>query len=99
MLISHKMVDCHFILKNNFDKPELVGELCYEKLRGSDCYAFKFDENWLKVYAGINLSDDINNYPGMQYTQPGNDILDVFRMHCQTDGDELCLKEENKSFC
>ena len=25
--------------------PELVGELCYEKLRGSDSYAFNFDEN------------------------------------------------------
>ena len=38
---------------NWLGKAELVGELCYEKLRGSDCYAFKFDENWLKVHAGI----------------------------------------------
>ena len=55
---------------NWLGKAELVGELCYEKLRGSDSYAFKFDENWLKVHAGIKLSEDINNYPGMQYTQP-----------------------------
>ena len=60
---------------NWLEKPELVGELCYEKLRGSDSYAFKFDENWLKVHAGINLSEDINNYPGMQYTKPGNVIF------------------------
>ena len=63
---------------NWLEKPELVGELCYEKLRGSDSYAFKFDENWLKVHAGINFSEDINNYPGMQYTKPGNDIFGCF---------------------
>ena len=33
------------------DKPELVGELCYEKLRGSDSYAFQYDEHWLKGHA------------------------------------------------
>lgn len=63
---------------NWLGKGELVGELCYEKLRGSDSYAFKFDENWLKVHAGIKLSEDINNYPGMQYTQPGSDIFGCF---------------------
>lgn len=60
------------------DKPELVGELCYEKLRGSESYAFRFDDNWLKFHAGIKLSEDINNYPGLQYTQPGNDIFVCF---------------------
>lgn len=63
---------------NWLNKPELVGELCYEKLRGYDSYAFKFDENWLSIHAGIKLSEDINNYPGMQYTQPGNDIFGCF---------------------
>ena len=37
---------------NWLGKAELVGELCYEKLHGSESYAFKFDENWLKVHAG-----------------------------------------------
>lgn len=60
------------------DKPELVGELCYEKLRGSESYAFRFDDNWLKFHAGIKLSEDINNYPGLQYTQLGNDIFGCF---------------------
>ena len=59
-------------------KPELGGELCYEKLRGSGSYAFRFDDNWLKFHAGIKLSEDINNYPGLQYTQPGNDIFGCF---------------------
>ena len=76
-----------FIDFNWLGKTELGGEVCYEKLRGSDSYAFKFDENWLQVHAGIKLSEDINNYPGMQYTQPGSDILDVFLMLCQIGGD------------
>lgn len=60
------------------DKPELVGELFYEKLRGSESYAFRFDDNWLKFHAGIKLSEDINNYTGLQYTLPGNDIFGCF---------------------
>lgn len=63
---------------NWLDKPELIGELYYEKLRGSDSYAFKFDKNWLNAHADIKLSEDINNYPGMQYTQPENDIFGCF---------------------
>lgn len=60
------------------DKPELVGELCYEKLRGSDSYVFQYDEHWLKGHAEVKLSEDINNYPGMQYTQPGQDVFGCF---------------------
>lgn len=60
------------------DKPELVGELCYEKLRGSDSYAFQYDEHWLKGHAEVKLSENINNYPGMQYTQPGQDVFGCF---------------------
>ena len=63
---------------NWLGKAELVGELCYEKLRGSESYAFRLDDNWLKFHAGIKLSEDINNYPGLQYTQPGNDIFGCF---------------------
>lgn len=63
---------------NWLHEPELIGELCYEKLRGSDSYAFKFEGNWLKFHAGIKLSDDINNYPGMQYTLPGKDVFGCF---------------------
>ena len=51
----------------------LVGELGYESLRGSDNYAFKYDNDWLRQYGNLYLSADINNYPGLQYTQPGRD--------------------------
>jgi serine/threonine-protein kinase HipA len=59
-------------------EPMLVGELGYESLRGSDSYAFKFDNNWLRQFGSLFLSADINNYPGQQYTQPGHDIFGCF---------------------
>ena len=60
------------------DEPMLVGELGYESLRGSDSYSFKYDNDWLRQYGSLYLSDDINNYPGQQYTQPDRDIFGCF---------------------
>lgn len=57
---------------------ELVGELGYESLRGSDSYSFKFADSWIKKYNAISLSEDLNNYPGIQYTQPNKDIFGCF---------------------
>ncbi|WP_320890342.1 type II toxin-antitoxin system HipA family toxin [Bacteroides sp.] len=57
---------------------ELIGELGYESLRGSDSYSFTFNDEWLKKYGNLFLSDDLNNYPGQQYTQPGKDIFGCF---------------------
>lgn len=57
---------------------ELVGELGYESLRVSDSYCFTFSDGWLKKHADLFLSDDLNNYPGQQYTQPGKDIFGCF---------------------
>ncbi len=57
---------------------ELIGELSYESLRGSDCYGFKFSEDWLRKYGYISLSEDLNNYSGQQYTQPDRDIFGCF---------------------
>lgn len=57
---------------------ELIGELSYESLRGSDSYGFKFNDEWLKKYGNIFISEDLNNYPGEQYTQPGKDIFGCF---------------------
>lgn len=81
---------------NWLGKGELVGELCYENLRGSDSYAFKFDENWLKVHAGIKLSEDINITQACNI--PSQEVIfsDVFLMLCQIGGDVPCSKEENR---
>ncbi len=57
---------------------ELIGELGYESLRGSDSYCFKYDDEWLKKHGSLFLSEDLNNYPGQQYTQPGKDIFGCF---------------------
>lgn len=56
----------------------LIGELGYESLRGSDSYSFEFDKGWLAKYGNIFLSADINNFPGLQYTQSGKDIFGCF---------------------
>ena len=63
---------------NWLEKPMLVGELGYESIRGSQSYSFKYSNEWLKSYSGILLSEDIRNYPGIQYTQPGKDIFGCF---------------------
>ncbi len=57
---------------------EMVGELSYETLRGSDSYGFSYSKEWLKKYGNLLLSEDINNYLGQQYTQVGKDIFGCF---------------------
>lgn len=57
---------------------EPIGELSYESIRGSDSYSFQFDDKWLKRYGSLFISADLNNYTGLQYTQPGKDIFGCF---------------------
>lgn len=57
---------------------ELIGELGYESLRGSDSYSFAFHDEWLRKHGDLFLCEDLNNYPGMQYTEPGKDIFGCF---------------------
>ena len=57
---------------------QLVGELGYESLRGTDSYSFCYDHNWLRQYSDLYLSADINTYTGLQFTQPDRDIFGCF---------------------
>ncbi len=57
---------------------ELIGELGYESLRGADSYSFTFKNEWLRQHSDLFLSNDLNNYPGQQYTQPDKDIFGCF---------------------
>ena len=57
---------------------ELIGELSCELLRGSETYGFQFSNDWLKKYGELFLSEDLNNYPGSQYTRQGRDIFGCF---------------------
>ena len=59
-------------------EPRLIGELNYASLRGSDSYGFCYNDEGLKDYGSLFLSDDLNNYPGQQYTAPGKDIFGCF---------------------
>jgi len=59
-------------------KVELVGELGYESIRGTDSYSFTFNNEWLRQHGDLFLSADLNNYPGQQYTQPDKDIFECF---------------------
>lgn len=59
-------------------QPIMVGELNYESIRGNDSYGFSFSKDWLLKYAHLNLSADLNNYPGQQYTLPGKDMFGCF---------------------
>ena len=79
---------------NWLGKGELVGELCYEKLRGSGSYAFKFDEN------GLRFMPELSFRKTSTITQacniPSQEVIfsDVFLMLCQIGGDVPCSKEE-----
>lgn len=57
---------------------ELVGVLSYERIRGYDSYGFEFDRDWLRKHSDIQLGDDLQNYPGIQYTKPGRDVFGCF---------------------
>lgn len=57
---------------------ELVGELSCESLRGAETYGFKFADEWLGRYGNLVLSNDLNNYPGQQYTGVDKDIFGCF---------------------
>ena len=59
-------------------EPRLIEDLNYESLRGSDSSGFCYNDEWLKDYGGLFLSDDLNNYPSQQYTAPGKDIFGCF---------------------
>lgn len=51
------------------DKPELIGCLTYERLRGNGTYGFGFDNDWLKNHSDILISEEVGNFSGFQYSQ------------------------------
>lgn len=57
---------------------ELIGELGYESLRGSDSYCFTFSDEWLKKHGDLFLSEDLNNYPGSTIYTTGERYIWMF---------------------
>ncbi len=63
---------------NWLESPVLIGGLTFDALRGGETYGFSFDKGWLSNFGDIFLSEDLQNFPGMQYTRPGKDIFACF---------------------
>ncbi|MBD5278090.1 MAG: type II toxin-antitoxin system HipA family toxin [Bacteroides sp.] len=63
---------------NWLDTPQIIGELSYDSVRGSETYGFSYDKEWLAKYGDVFLSEDLQNYPGIQYTRPERDIFACF---------------------
>ncbi|MDE6548269.1 MAG: type II toxin-antitoxin system HipA family toxin [Muribaculaceae bacterium] len=60
------------------DTPQLIGELSYDLVRGNETYGFSYDKEWLVKYGNVFLSEDLQNFPGIQYTRPERDIFACF---------------------
>ena len=57
---------------------QLIGELSYDSVRGSETYGFSYDKEWLAKYGDVFLSEDLRNYTGIQYTRSERDIFACF---------------------
>ena len=60
------------------DAPAIVGELSFDSVRGNETYSFSYDKEWLAKYGDVFLSEDLQNFPGVQYTRPERDIFSCF---------------------
>lgn len=60
------------------DAPAKVGELSFDSVRGNETFSFAYDKEWLSKYGDVFLSEDLMNFPGVQYTRPGRDIFACF---------------------
>ena len=60
------------------ERPELIGELSFESIRGNATYGFSYSKKWLSAHPNVFLSEDLQNFPGVQYTQPQKDIFSCF---------------------
>lgn len=58
--------------------PEFIGELTFDSVRGNETYGFAFAKDWLSKHGDIFLSEDLQNFTGIQYTRPGQDIFSCF---------------------
>lgn len=60
------------------DIPQLIGELSCDSVRGNETYGFSYDKEWLAKYCDVFLSEDLQNYTGIQYTRLERDIFACF---------------------
>ena len=75
---------------------EIIGELGYESLRGSDSYCFTFNKEWLAQHGDLFLSDDLIIIPVSNIRNQVKTSLVVSLMPCPTDGDAPCCCVVNR---
>lgn len=46
-----------------------IGELQYERIKGTSSYRFLYDEHFLNTFPWMRISADLGNYPGIQSAQ------------------------------
>ncbi len=55
--------------------PVLMGRLYGETLRGATKVAFEFDRLWLRRFPNLQISADLQAFPGRQYVQDNKEIF------------------------
>ena len=60
------------------DAPRVVGELTRQSLRGNETFGFQFHSQWLRDFGKLFLSNDLINFPGMQFSQAGKQLFGCF---------------------
>lgn len=54
-----------------------LGEMNYDRVRGSEVFSFSYDQTWLNEYGNIRMGGDLGTFPGLQYA-PSDSIFGCF---------------------
>lgn len=57
---------------------EIIGTLGHESQRGTDVYSFEYNQNWLRNHPSLNLGEELQQFPGIQYNPFKNKIFGTF---------------------
>lgn len=77
------------------ERPELIGELSFESIRGNATYGFSYSKKWLSAHPNVFLSEDLQTFRVSNTHSLKKTFFPAFLTHCQTVGGELFCFEEN----
>jgi serine/threonine-protein kinase HipA len=72
---KHIYVYAHW---SEFERPEMIGFLDVNYLRGKEIFSFEYGEKWLKSSNVQNLDPDLQFYGGQQYTKDNKNNFGIF---------------------
>ncbi len=65
------------------DRPDLIGSLFADTLRGKESCSFEYDAKWLKTHVGQYFLDpDLQLFRGRQYVPMGKSLFGIFADSC-----------------